>query len=540
MTGWRRAEAARDSERVAQILCDMMPKTAACEQQGGIVTEVLTSAQMRGIEAAAMDCGRATGWELMARAGRSVVAAAFELWPVLAQAPGRAVVLCGPGNNGGDGYVAASAVADWGWKVDVYALGDVAALPRDAARAAAEWQARGTIRPLAEAAAGGAADLVIDAVFGTGLTRPLEGALADLPQLASAPGGHVVSVDLPSGLCSDSGRVLGAAVRADLTVSFHRPKAGHYLGSGPALCGTLAVADIGLTEGHEHAARLVEAPLFDLDKVRDGHKYGHGHALVLAGGPGKGGAGRLAARAALRVGAGLVTLVVPPVALAENAARLDAIMLSAVPDSYTLRGMLRDERITSVTLGMGLGGQRAREMVPAALSVRRPVVLDADALTIWEGEPELLLGQLHPGCVLTPHPGEFARLFPDLADRLAAEPESGPAYSRLDAVRAAAERAGCVVLLKGPDTVIAAPDGMALIHAAAYGRAAPWLATAGAGDVLAGLIGGLMARGAPPLAAAATGAWLHVEAARAAGPGLIAEDLPEILPRVLAGMLGQD
>jgi len=511
---------------------------AACEREGGILTEVLTSAQMRGIEAAAIGAGRVTGRELMERAGRAVVAAALEYWPDLAEAPGRAVVLAGPGNNGGDGYVAAAALAERGWTVAVFAMEAGGAPPADAARAADLWRAKGTVRPLSEAAAAGAADLVIDAVFGTGLARPLSGALADLPGLAAAPGGRVVAVDLPSGLCSDSGRVLGAAVRADLTVSFHRPKAGHYLAAGPEHCGALAVADIGLTgEAGGHPARLATAPLFALDKARTAHKYAHGHALVLSGGPGKGGAARLAARAAMRVGAGLVTVIAPPPAMAENATRLDAIMLAAVPDSYTLRGRLRDERITSVTLGPGLGLQRAQEMVPAVLASGRAAVLDADALTAWQGDTDLLFNQLHPGCVMTPHEGEFARLFPDLAERLQAPAEAGPAYSRLDAVRAAAERAGCVVLLKGADTVIAAPEGLALIQGAAYGRAAPWLATAGAGDVLAGLIGGLLARGATPLAAAATGAWLHLEAARAFGPGLIAEDLSEALPGVLRGLV---
>jgi len=489
---------------------------------------------MRGIETAAISGGGVTGFDLMQRAGRAVVAAAFEVWPALATTPGRAVVLCGPGNNGGDGYVAAAALADWGWEVAVFGLGEPGALPPDAAAVAAPW--RGRVRPLAEAAAAGPADLVIDAVFGTGLARPLDGALRDLPGIAAAPGGAIVAVDLPSGLCSDSGRVLGAAVTADLTVTFHRAKAGHYLAEGPEHCGALAVADIGLRGAPEGAARLVEAPLGPLAKARGGHKFGHGHALVLAGGPGRGGAARLAARAALRVGAGLVTLVVPPTALAENAPRLDAVMLAAVPDGYALRGMLRDERITALALGPGLGLQRARDLVPPVLAAGRAAVLDADALTAFEGEAEILFGQLHEACVLTPHLGEFARLFPDLAERLRDEPATGPAFSRLDAVREAAARAGCTVLLKGPDTVIAAPEGPALIHAAAYARAAPWLATAGAGDVLAGLVAGLLARGFPAREAAATAAFLHAEAARAFGPGLIAEDLPEALPGVLRSL----
>lgn len=294
--------------------------------------------------------------------------------------------------------------------------------------------------------------------------------------------------------------------------------------------------DIGLAdEDDPAAARLVEGPLLDLDKGtgRAGHKYAHGHALVLGGGVAKGGAARMAARAALRVGAGLVTLAVPPAALQENAARLDAVMLRPLPDAAALTAMLEDARLNALALGMGLGvGGRARELTLAALAARRGAALDADALTSFAEDPGTLFAALHPGCVLTPHGGEFARLFPDIAERLAAAPEAGPAFSRADAAREAAARAGCTVLLKGPDTVIADPGGGVLVHGALYGRAAPWLATAGAGDVLAGLIAGLTARGAPPADAAATAAWLHVEAARRAGPGLIAEDLPEALPGV--------
>jgi ADP-dependent NAD(P)H-hydrate dehydratase / NAD(P)H-hydrate epimerase len=268
------------------------------------------------------------------------------------------------------------------------------------------------------------------------------------------------------------------------------------------------------------------------DKRVASHKYAHGHALILAGGVGRGGAARLAARGALRIGAGLVTVGCPPDALQENAARLDAIMLRLTRDAEGLAELLTDDRLNALCLGPGLGtGDREATLVSAVLASKRATVLDADALTLL-GQHRDLFAALYKDCVLTPHAGEFARLFPDIAEKLAAPAETGPAYSKVDATREAAARAGCVVLYKGPDTVIAAPSGKCSVNSAAYDRAAPWLATAGAGDVLAGMIAGLLARGFPPMQAAETAAWLHVEAARAFGPGLIAEDIPEMLPRV--------
>ena len=285
---------------------------------------------------------------------------------------------------------------------------------------------------------------------------------------------------------------------------------------------------------------LLETSDIDLDalaKRSADHKYGHGHALVLAGGPGKTGAARLAARGALRIGAGLVTLGAPPAAYHESAMHLTAIMLRRIADRPGLDAALEDPRLNALCLGPGLGQERARDLVPAALKTARPTVLDADALSAFADTPDTLFDALHDACVLTPHGGEFARLFPDLAEKLSGVPTTGPAYSRVDAARAAARRAGCTLLLKGPDTVIADPGGRCLLNAAVYDRAAPWLATAGAGDVLAGFITGLLARGFPPLKAAGTAAWLHVECARSFGPGLIAEDLPEQLPQVFRDLL---
>ena len=501
---------------------------------------------MRGVEHAAIEAGAASGRVLMERAGRGVLTRILAARPDMAAAPARALVLCGPGNNGGDGYVLARLLHDRGWQVRVHAL----AAPGDGAPDAAFnhelWRERGPVAALdgdglAAVMAADAPALVIDAVFGTGLQRPLGAELAQA--LAEADGGDAlcVAVDAPSGLCMDSGRPLveGAdalPLPADLTVTFHRAKPGHYLADGPASCGTLEVVGIGLAEAQvAGAARLAAPALGALGKAGGAHKYRHGHALVLSGGVARGGAARLAARAALRIGAGLVTLACPPAALIENAAQLDAVMLRPLADGAALSAMLEaDLRFNALCLGPGLGlGARSRDLVAAALGSGRPAVLDADALSVFAEDPAALFAMLHGAVVLTPHDGEFARLFPDLAAPLQDRPARGPALSRLDAARAAASRAGAVVLLKGADTVIASPEGDAVINAAAYERAAPWLATAGSGDVLSGLIAGLSARGFAVFEAAQTAAWLHVEAARAFGPGLIAEDLPETLPRLL-------
>lgn len=493
------------------------------------MAKILNSAQMRGIEAEAMAHGRVTGLELMERAGRGVVEAVLEEWPELAEGRGRAAVLCGPGNNGGDGYVIARLLRERGWEVAVHALAP-AATP-DAAEMARRWGGPiagfealdwGTLRQTA---------LVVDAVFGTGLSRNIAAGVWGALAMAQDAGARLVAVDILSGLDADSGAVRSEGGFVDhpaaLTVSFQAEKLGHSLGEGGALTGPLVVVDIGLGQELEALEGAVEAAGVSVERLRKvaGHKYSHGHAVVLAGGVGRGGAARLAARAALRVGAGLVTLGCATEALAENAGRIDAVMLREVAGAEALAQVLADGRITALVVGPGLGlGRREAGLVRAALRAAA-VVLDADALTLVAQEPELFAA-LHDRCILTPHGGEFARLFPDLSDRLT------KGDSKVLVLRDAAARAGCVVLLKGADTVIAAPDGRCVIHSALRGRSAPWLATAGSGDVLAGIIGGLMARGWSALAAAESGTWLHVEAAREFGPGLIAEDLPEMLPVV--------
>ena len=501
--------------------------------------DLLTAASMRALETAEIRAGRVSGETLMERAGEGLLSAVLGRWPELAEGKRRAVILCGPGNNGGDGFVLARLLAGRGWRVSCFLLGNPGKLPPDAALNLDRWQ--GTVRPLSEApqALAEPPDLAVDALFGTGLARPFTPPRGLAAALAPCP--RRLAVDIPSGLCADSGRILGQALPADLTVTFHSAKPGHYLARGPELAGDLRIHDIGLDGATETPPITLVAPgaaaLARLGKGGRAHKYHHGHALVLSGPPGRGGAARLAARGALRIGAGLVTLACPQAALAEHAAQLNAIMLRPLDDAKGLQQALNDARITALCLGPGLGlGAKEREMVATALQAKTPCLLDADALSVFENDPKALFDLLHPGVVLTPHGGEFRRLFPDLAERLEAEPEAGPAFSRLDAAIAAAARAGCTVLFKGPDTVIAEPGGGAAIHAAAYERAAPWLATAGSGDVLAGMIAGLLARGREPFEAAQLAAWLHAESARAFGPGLIAEDLPEALPGVFRGL----
>ena len=583
------------------------------------MTELLTAAQMKAIEAAAIASGAVTGLELMERAGRGVVEAIFAEWPELAKTAHRAVVLCGPGNNGGDGFVVARLLKEQGWEVEVFLYGEPERMPPDVRVNCERWRGMGAVEDAALLAImDPTADVYVDALFGIGLTRQIAGdaaiALGELWNSARGHRGRLVAVDVPSGLCADSGRDLvetrGGGAPVDLTVTFAYAKLGHHLAQGPERCEQLVLVDIGLPV---NAARKVLGIQYDsvtrrkadysviayledgislrpgfsfsasiLDKAFggfDAHKYAHGHALILSGPPGHGGAARLAARGALRIGAGLVTVACPPDAMPENAARLDAIMLRAVSDGAGLVEVLQDNRINALCLGPGLGlDARAVGLVAAALGLpagvppppspphegeggrlglgaaldgnalplplvergqgrgaARPLVLDADALTILSQHPDLFAA-LHPNCILTPHAGEFARLFPDIAAKLSAPAITGPAYSKVDATREAAARAGCVVLFKGPDTVIADPSGHCSINSAHYGRAAPWLATAGSGDVLAGFITGLLARGFDPMQAAETAAWLHVECARSFGPGLIAEDLPDELPKVFRAL----
>jgi NAD(P)H-hydrate epimerase len=463
------------------------------------VHELLTVAEMARADAAAIT-GGVPGIDLMETAGAAVADAVVARW-----SPRPVAVLCGPGNNGGDGFVVARSLAGLGWPVRLALAGPRDRLKGDAALAAARWT--GPVEAMRPTVLDGAA-LVVDAIYGAGLTRAPEGDVAATLAVLRSRDIPVVAVDLPSGLMGDSGTDLGA-VRATLTVTFFRKKPGHLLYPGRALCGEVAVADIGIPAQvlesigpltNENTPALWRADFPALGAAS--HKYTRGHAIIHGGWP-MAGAAKLAALACARVGSGLTTLCVPENALAAYAASMLSVIVTPVP----LAERLADPRVTAVLVGPGASGCEAERA--AAVASSKPVVLDAGALTSLEG--------LHGRCVLTPHDGEYARLFAHRGDRLAR-------------ARLAAAGCGAVVVLKGADTVIAAPGGRAAINA----NAPPTLATGGSGDVLAGLITGLLAQGMPPFEAACAAVWLHGDAAAAFGPGLIADDLPGLIPAALA------
>jgi hydroxyethylthiazole kinase-like uncharacterized protein yjeF len=473
------------------------------------------------------------GIELMENAGRAVADAV-----ALRQLLGTSItVVAGPGNNGGDGFVAARLLAERGFRVRVLSLAAKDRLRGDAAEAARRFTGR--VEP-ASAASLADAGVIIDAVFGAGLARPVEGTARAMIEAMNACGAPILAVDLPSGINGSTGGRLGVAVKAAETVTFFRRKPGHLLLPGRLHCGKVRVAEIGIKP--DVLARIRPRTFanvpelwksgFPVPRV-DAHKYARGHAVVVSGGLPRLGAARLAARGALRAGAGLVTIASPRDAVAVHAAANLAVMVRAVDGAGELAAMLEDRRLNAIVLGPGGGvGAAMRELVTTTLAGERAVVLDADALTSFAEEPAALWAATasRAATVMTPHHGEFGRVF-------GKEPAVLHAASNLEAARAAASRSQAVVVLKGPDTVIAAPDGRAAINE----NAAPWLATAGSGDVLCGMIAGLLAQGMPAFEAACAAVWLHGEAGNAVGLGLISEDLPEALTQVyraLFSMLG--
>ncbi|MFQ5534820.1 MAG: NAD(P)H-hydrate dehydratase [Sphingomonadales bacterium] len=499
---------------------------------------LLGCAEMARADALAMEGGR-SGVELMLAAGKGVareIMARWEARPV--------VVLCGPGNNGGDGFVIARVLAEAGWDVTVALPGSRKRLKGDAARMARLWT--GVVQALGPEVLDGRS-LVVDALFGAGLSRDLEGVAAAVVKAVNAAGLPVVAVDIPSGVHGDTGAVLGSAMKAALTVTFFRRKPGHLLMPGRLYGGDVVTVDIGI-------------PASVLDKIGpgtwdnqpdlwlsgfpwpplEGHKYSRGHAVVVSGPMAHTGAARLAARGALRAGAGLVSVASPPDAVMVNACQLTAIMTAGFDGAGELESMLSDRRKNAVLLGPGNGVNEAtRANVLAVLRLGKACVLDADALSVFEDEPATLFEAIRAPCLLTPHEGEFARLFPHIARQGGKGPGAlgpdamGPdAMGKVEMAREAARTSGAVVLLKGPDTVIAAPDGRAAIN----GNAPAELATAGSGDVLAGFGLGLLAQGMEAFEAGCAAAWLHGAAAQAFGPGLVAEDLSEQLPAILRGL----
>jgi ADP-dependent NAD(P)H-hydrate dehydratase / NAD(P)H-hydrate epimerase len=492
--------------------------------------ELLTTAEMADADRQAI-AGGIAGSELMESAGRAVAEAVAERHP----SGSRVVVVAGPGNNGGDGFVAARLLAERGARVEIMLLGDVGRLKGDAALAAKKWT--GPVAA-AEPRALAGAEVVIDALFGAGLDRPVEGRARALIEAVNAGKAPVYAVDLPSGINGTSGAELGVAIKATHTVTFFRKKPGHLLLPGRLRCGTVTVADIGIpsavldkiapkTFENVPALWLRDFPV----PMLEGHKYSRGHAVVVSGPLWSTGAARLAARGALRAGAGLVTIASPRDALAVNAAASLAVMVRPVDGAAELAKFLSDRRLNALAIGPGVGvGEATCERVLAALTGKRAVVLDADGITSFAADPrrlaEALKARSEQATILTPHEGEFSRYFGALD-------ENTQVLSKLERARLAAKLVGAVVVLKGADTVVAAPDGRAAIAA----NAPAYLATAGSGDVLTGMTTGLLAQGMPAFAAAAAAVWLHGEAAAAFGPGLIAEDLPETLPRVFRALL---
>ena len=482
----------------------------------GLQTALLSVAQMTEADRAAVAAGT-PGSELMLNAGNAVVREIMRRWP-----PRAVTGLCGPGNNGGDGFVVAVALAQAGWPVRVALLGDRENLRGDARFHAARWS--GGVEAVTPAAIDGAA-LVVDALFGSGLRRALDGPVVDTLRAVAQRELPLVAVDVPSGVMGDTGESVGAAP-ATCTVTFARKKRGHALLPGRELCGDIVVADIGIPEA---ALESLSIDCWENDPAlwrallprakSSGNKYTRGHALLCGGYP-MTGAARMAARAAARVGAGLTTIAVPDVAWSVYASALTSIMVQPLAPDGGLARLLSDSRYTAFLIGPGAGVSDAtRENALALLRTARPVLLDADAISVFASRAAELKQAIRGPCVMTPHEGEFARVFDIRGDKL----------SR---ARAAARQSGAIIVLKGADSVVAAPDGRAIINT----NAPASLATAGSGDVLGGLILGLLAQGMDPYPAAAAGVWMHGAAAAAFGPGLLAEDLPDLVPAVLRAL----
>lgn len=483
--------------------------------------ELLTTTEMAEADRLAVASG-VPSIALMENAGRAVADAVCKF-----SGTGRPVIVfAGPGNNGGDGFVAARLLGERGYSVSVRSLGDIARLRGDAAEMARRYG--GPVELL-----GGdipASSVVVDALFGAGLTRDIEGDSARAIAAINGSGAHVIAVDLPSGINGDTGAVQGIAIQAIQTVTFFRKKPGHVLLPGRKYCGKIALADIGIPSSvlQRISPRIclnspaVWGHLFPIPRI-EGHKYSRGHTLVVSGGLASTGAARLAARGALRAGAGLVTIASPSDALAVNAATNLAVMVRESDGTEGLLSLLSDRRINTLILGPGGGiGPEMRAKVKAAISQNRTIILDADALTSFGEKPNELFTELknHPEStvILTPHEGEFNRIFNKI-------PKIPSVKQKLEETRSASHETDSVILLKGPDSIISSPDGRVMISE----NAPPYLATAGAGDVLAGIAAGLCAQGMPAFEATAAAVWLHGEAAKEVGPGLIAEDLPEAL-----------
>lgn len=484
-------------------------------RRDGRGSELLSVEEMYRADQGAVADGVASA-TLMENAGRAIAHCIRQRW-----APRPTAILCGPGNNGGDGFVVARLLAEEGWPITLALLGNREGLSGDAALNAGRWT--GEVMTLDPSVLDGA-ELVVDALFGAGLARALDGPARQVVEAIDDRALPCIAVDMPSGVHGDSGAVLGAAPRCRMTVTFCRRKPGHLLLPGREFCGETVIADIGIpdsaVEGIAPSAWANGPALwggrFPWPTALD-HKYARGHALI-AGGAVMTGAARLAARAAARSGAGMVSIAAPEDAVPVYAGDVPSLLVAPITDVDDFAALLDDRRKNAVLVGPGCGvSLDTREMTLQALREGKATVLDADALTVFRDTRDRLFEAIAGNSVvLTPHEGEFVRLFDEEGDKVAR-------------CRAAAEKSGAVILLKGADTVVAAPDGRVVVN----DNAPPQLATAGAGDVLAGITLGLLAQGADSFDAACAAVWLHGEAAQTFGLGLIAGDLPEMLPNVL-------
>lgn len=487
---------------------------------------LLTPAQMLQAEQVSMAANAVdtAGHGLMQRAAQATAMAIQRRWQ-----PCRVAVLCGPGNNGGDGYVVAHLLRQQGWSVQVFSLAPPQPTQADAAWAARQWGAStlafSTFEPIAF-------DLVVDAVFGAGLNRALSAEVERCLQACVQAQLPICAVDIPSGVDGGTGQLWGQAAAASLTVTFSCAKPGHFLLPGKDLCGELLVADIGLDGACLQAIDTrtwLNAPALWghvwPQALTSQHKYKRGHVVVL-GGKVLTGAARLAAQAAQRSGAGLVTIAAPQTVWGVYAQALQGCMVQAFADADALRAIIQEPRRNVCLIGPGAGVQDATcQAVLDSAAAGKQLVLDADALSAFAEQPQVLFDALatlaepsnQARAVLTPHDGEFARLFGHLSTALDRD--------KCAKARLAAQRAQAVVVLKGADTVVAAPDGRLSINA----NAPATLATGGTGDVLAGIVAGLLAQGMPAFEAACAAVWLHGQAAQKIGPGLIAEDLLQAL-----------
>ena len=484
--------------------------------------EILNNSQIQAIEEISIKQG-ISGFQLMENAGKAVAQ------EVITLLEGRtALVLCGPGNNGGDGYVTARILKNNGIPVRVASLRDPNTLTNDAAKHFALWgghaEHAGNISIQKENL------LIIDALFGSGLTRPLTNEVLKISQTIAQNNLDCIAIDIPSGVNGNTGNILGGAIKASKTITFSRPKPGHFLYPGRSFCGKVLVKDIGISDKNIdkiapqlfiNKPKLWQKNAKFLHRHWTDHKYTRGHATVISGKK-MPGAARLAAQAARRIGAGLVTITCPPDNFATLSAGEPGTLIKSAPTQKQLMKILNDRRQNAILVGPGTGlTKKTNAIVLQVLAMQnKTIVLDADALSIFEKNPNTLFSAIKMPCILTPHEAEFKRLFPMQGDRLSA-------------VRKAAKLSGAIIILKGPDTIIASPSGDAAINS----NAPPTLATAGTGDVLAGFVLGLLAQNTTPFDAACAAVWLHSEAANKFGNGLIAEDLPKMLPSVITSLV---